>query len=143
MNNTVLVERSDHWVLPLRGRSVTQCRVDYAFTLLFTEPDASYEIRIEGPFVLSHAQGADVRIDPDDAPAARGPALALLHQTVESAVAHKDGGLELGFADGSHIHVPASGQYEPWDFLGPAKLRIVSTPGGELTIWKAEEREAS
>lgn len=33
MANTTVVERSDHWVLPLGGEVVIQCCYDYAFTI--------------------------------------------------------------------------------------------------------------
>jgi hypothetical protein len=126
-----LIETEDRWELPLGNRAVTQCRFDAAFTIVLDDPDGAVEIRIGEPFVLRAAHGDEVRLAPEDDPVAMGPALVVLRQAVESLVAFKDGRLELKFADGDVLCVPAGGDFEPWDVVGPAGLRIVSVPGRE------------
>lgn len=138
---TALVEATDHWELRLGGRSVTQCRFDYAFTLVLDDPDGAFEIRIGEPFTLSTAGGDEVALKPEGQPAAMGPALAVLRLAVERVVAFKDGRLELWFTDGGRLYAPAGEDFEPWDLVGPAGLRIVSLPGGELAIWSPKESD--
>jgi hypothetical protein len=45
---------------------------------------------------------------------------------------------EVSFADVSRIDVSASDDYEAWEFAGPSGLRMVSTPGGHLTVWQGD-----
>lgn len=138
------VEAADRWLVPVAGRSVTQCRLDYAFTLVVADESAgSFEIRIEQPFMVTSGAG-EVVLDPEGEPARMAPALGLLHQAIEQAVAFKDGRLELSFTDGGVLSVPVGEDYEAWNIVGPAGLRIVSLPGGELAIWSPErDRDGS
>lgn len=131
------VRDADAWRLPLDGLDVTQCRFDHAFTLLVSSGlDRSYEIRIEEAFVLT-AAGGTLTLDPSGAPTAMAPALRLSRQTVEQAIAHDDGRLELTFTDGAAIRVPGGTGYEAWTVAGTGGLRFISLPGGELAIWDA------
>lgn len=132
------VEAADRWLVPVAGRSVTQCRLDYAFTLVVADESAgSFEIRIEQPFVVT-SRGDEVVLDPEGEPARMAPALGLLRQDIEQAAAFKDGRLELSFTDGGVLSVPVGEDYEAWSIVGPAGLRIVSLPGGELAIWSPD-----
>jgi len=44
----------------------------------------------------------------------------------------------MSFADGSRVRVSASDDYEAWELAGPSGLRMVSTPGGDLTVWQGD-----
>ena len=138
MSDFQLAEEHDYWLLPLKGRSVTQCCVDYAFTIYLVEPDAAFSLRIEQPFVLHQANADAVTLDPEENVVALAPALAMFGLTVERGVAYKDGWLEVCFTDGSSIRVDADNYYEAWTLSGPAGLLVVSMPGGNLAIWLAE-----
>lgn len=61
MTSTSLLEQSDHWVLPLSGEVVVQCRYDYAFTLVVGESDPSFLIRISDKFAI-HLPGGSVGV---------------------------------------------------------------------------------
>jgi hypothetical protein len=133
-----LVEAADHWLVPMTGRTVTQCRLDYAFSLVVAdEPAGSFEVRIEQPFTVA-SHGDELTLDPEGDPVLMAPALRVLRQDVEQAIAFKDGRLELTFGDGAVLRVPVGEDHEPWNIVGPAGLRIVSLPGGELAIWSPE-----
>lgn len=140
---TALVEGTDRWELWLRERLVTQCRFDHAFTIILDHPNGALEIRIGEPFTISTARGDEVTLKPEAEPAAMGPALVVLRRIVERVLAFKDGRLELQFGDGGRLRVPAGEEFEAWDLVGPAGLRIVSLPRGELAIWKPEWRDAA
>jgi hypothetical protein len=36
------------------------------------------------------------------------------------------------------LRAPIGEDYESWNIVGPAGLRIVSLPGGELAIWSPD-----
>jgi hypothetical protein len=127
-----LVEAADRWLVPMAGRAVTQCRLDYAFSLVVA---GSFEVRIEQRFIVV-IHGEEVMLDPEDDPVQMAPALKVLRQIVKQTIAFKDGRLELTFGDGTVLRVPVGEDYEPWNIVGPAGLRIVSLPGGELAIWR-------
>ena len=143
MGSFGLLEADDLWVLPLAGRLVTQCRFDYAFTIIVGERENSFEIRIEEPFEFRVGGGQRVTLDPEAEPGAMGPALTVLHQTIDRAVAYKDGRLGVEFAGGGELRVPLGQRFEAWTLVGPTGLRIVSLPGGELAIWSPDESGAA
>lgn len=133
-----VVELGDRWLLPLMGRRMTQCCVDHAITLRFSEADGSFDVRIGEPFTI-HQAGEERVLQPEQDPTGLGPALSLLNQTVSEAVAFKDGRLELGFSNGAILKVPVGQDYEPWELVGPHGLRVVSLPGGELAVWRIRQ----
>ncbi len=138
MSSRELVEGADNWELPLEGREVTQCCVDYALTLILGEPDATFSLAIEQRFWFA-ANDCDAEMFvPESSPAALGPPLAVLHQSVKRAIAYKDGRLELEFSDGMRLRVPASEKFEAWNLVGPAGLRLVSLPSGGLAVWQPD-----
>ena len=116
---------------------VTQCGVDYGFTLVIMDGNDSLEVRIEQRFELALPSGT-VRFDPAGDPTMIGPALAVLHAAVNEVIAFENGRLVVSFADGRELCVPPNEDYEPWTLVGPDGLRIVSMPGGELAIWKPD-----
>jgi hypothetical protein len=140
MSSFEFAETPDRWGLALESHAVVQCRVDYAFTLVIDGPSDGLEVRIQQPFeLLSGADGeTPVRIDPNGDPSGLVPALGLWRAELVEALAFKDGRLELRFAEGERLHVPAGEKFEPWTLVGPAELRLVSMPGGDLAVWKPE-----
>jgi hypothetical protein len=121
--------------LPVGRAAVVQIRVDYALTLLLKRGDDAYEIRVEQAFEFTAADGTVVRADPEADPAGLGPVLACARTDVAAGNAFEDGRLELVFADGSVIRVPASEEFEAWEVAGPDGMRVVSGPGSKLTTW--------
>ncbi len=135
-----LNEAADRWELPLSGREVTRCYVDYAFTLVLGESDGSFYVTVEQPFSFSATREADeAMFVPEGPPAELGPALAVVRESIGRAVAYKDGRLEIEFVGGAALRVPVSQKFEAWNLVGPAGLRLVSLPGGELAVWKPED----
>lgn len=136
-----LIEQSDRWLLPITGGELAQCRFDYAVTLVI-DREGSFEVRIEQPFTLAAPNGEESSLDPEHDPGGAGRTLALLHERVTGAVAHKDGRLELEFESGAAIRVLGGGEFEPWNVVGPGGLRVVSVPDGGLTIWSDGDGES-
>jgi Family of unknown function (DUF6188) len=85
-----LVEAADRWLVPMAG-TVTQCRLDYAFSLVVADESAgSFEVRIEQPSAVS-SQDDEVLLDPEGDPVQMAPALRVLRREVEQAIAAKGG----------------------------------------------------
>ena len=138
MTSIHLVEDNGRWQLPLDKCSVTQCCVDYGVTLRLDHPAGHFELRIEQALDFVAADGAASTLDPEEDPTGLGPLLACTRTTVAAATAFHDGRLEISFADGSRVSVSASDDYEAWELAGPSGLRMVSTPGGDLTVWQGD-----
>jgi hypothetical protein len=130
-----LVEAEDRWVLPLSGRSVDRLCIDFAVTLMFS---GGLELRIEQPFVVQRADGSEVLLVPGGDPDRLGSVTMLARQTVVEAEAFKDGHLRISFSDGAILGAPADEGFEAWELVGPAGLRTVSLPGGELAVWRPD-----
>lgn len=128
-----LMKAGDRWVLPVAGQAVAQLCVDYAVTLRLQN---DVVVRIEQPFVITTETGEERLIVPERDVDRLAPVLILARSTVTEGAAFDDGHLELSFAGGARVSVPATEDYEPWEIVGPGGLRIVSVPGGELSVWR-------
>jgi Family of unknown function (DUF6188) len=138
MTSIHLTETDGRWPLPLGNCAVTQCCVDYGVTLRFDHPAGPFELRIEQSLDFVAADGTTYAVDPEDDPTGVGPLLACTRSTVTRATAFRDGRFAIEFADDSRLSVSASDDYEAWELAGPSGLRMVSTPGGDLTVWQGD-----
>ncbi len=70
-----LVEAADRWLVPMAGLTVTQCRLDYSFTLVLAGDDeGSFYVAIEEPFSVSMPGSSDeVALDPEGEPVQMAP----------------------------------------------------------------------
>lgn len=127
------VKAGDRWILPIMGQEVRQLCFDFAATLNL-ENDVS--VRIEQPFVITSRNAAESLIIPGGEINQLAPMLGLMRSVITQGLAFEDGHLELTFADGTSVLVPSTEDYEPWEIVGPQGLRIVSVPGGSLSIWQ-------
>jgi hypothetical protein len=137
-----LIEHDDYWVIPLAGKPVCRFQVDFQLTLEFFEPeDEETIVWISGRFKLE-LEGQEYELSAEEREKI-GPAFALFRQTVNSALAHKDGILEITFAGGGRLTVPANPNYEAWGVTGVRWLRVVCMPGGDLAVWSADPPDAN
>jgi hypothetical protein len=120
------------WRLPFANERVTWCCVDYAFSF---STQSQILVRIEQPFVYTSADGVEQLIVPEEDPVRLAPALAIARLSARDGFAYEDGHLEVTFSNSSTIGVPGTQDYEPWELTGPNGLKVVSVPGGELSIW--------
>jgi Family of unknown function (DUF6188) len=102
---------------------------------LFRDSKSGLDPRIEQPFVYTSARGVEHLIIPEGNPVQVAPVFAIARLSVREGLAYTDGRLELTFSDGSTIGVPGTQDCEPWELSGPDGLKVVSVPGGELSIW--------
>jgi hypothetical protein len=142
MTDLVLTERGDRWLLPVAGQQITRCCADYAAVLLLLENGV--EFSIEAEFLLILPTGQHHALNPEaDYGLALAPILGTRRRNVAQGAAFKDGRLVLDIDDGSRIEVPADHKYESWNLTGPGGLMIVSTPGGDLSIWSSRDSGTS
>ena len=117
--------QGDRWELPVDGVQVSECCVDFAVSIRLS-------IEVSVRIVYTTADGLDHLVVPEGDPVRLAPVLAVTRRTVRWGAAFKDGHLELHFDGGDLVSVPAAQDLESWELVGPAGLRIVSVPGGEL-----------
>ena len=109
-------ESDDAFEIAIEGLTVTQCRFDYAVTLVLDDGTTSFTIRIAEPFALRvGAGGTDAwSVDPEHRPPEGAPVLALLDLAAKRLLAIKDGRLQLSFDGDWSVEVPSGTHYEAW-----------------------------
>ena len=119
-------------MVPIGDGTVTQLRVDWAFTIVFQN---GVMIRIETQFSFVSV-GVQVECDPS-AQNSVAPLLALHGATANEAIVSKVGDLAIRFADGAEIQVPHHGHYEAFGISGPtgSDFKLFSLPGGEVSVF--------
>ena len=132
---TALVELDDRFILPLSGAHVLRCCIGWGVTFLLRVDHGTYELRINGPFLL-RVGSSEVRLVPEDDAQLLAPVLPLSRLEVLTAAALKDGSFDMEFSNGSAMSVMPDQRLEPWELSGPNGMLIVSTPGGELSVWE-------
>jgi hypothetical protein len=63
---------------------------------------------------------------------------ALTGQVVAVVMADDSGGLRVDLEGGARLLVPADPNYEAWTVAGPNGLKVVSLPGGGLSVWSPQ-----
>ena len=133
---TILTEHDDRWLLPFRGLVVTRITVDFAFGLTFGGVGA---VQISHTATLGRVNVAAspdrIEMNPEGRDVAAG--LALFGVEVVSAVAFKSGTLRIVFGDGHLLSVKPNAHQEAWTATGSDGMLIVSTPGGDLAVWRS------
>lgn len=119
--------------LRLKGKMVTRCCVDTGFVLVFHENKFHTEVRIGGHMEIEH-NGQSLSLS-GEKPNQAGQACILMGRTVDAAIGHKDGSLNINFTDGSIVTVPVDPHYEAWEASAHDGFMVVSRPGGGLAIW--------
>ncbi len=130
----------DHWIIDLKSGKVTQVCLDYALTLVVGDDVSgdTYEIRIEGPAHLHHQDGGSDTVDPASFPSGGTEAIRMLHKVVLQILVFKAGGLKLVLGGGLTLSAHASPEFEAWSVVGPGKLRLVSSAGGGVAVWRGQ-----
>jgi len=133
-----LIEEENRWILPLQQQEVTRCCIDDALSIDLLSEEGFSTIRIENRFLFRTKDHQTIMVSPEDQAVSLGPVFSVLHTTIDTAIAYKNGKLELRFSDGSSIEVESDQHYESWMINGKTGLQVVSIPGGNLSIWVAD-----
>lgn len=136
MSDIELIETDEHWTVSTENSQVTRVSFDWAVSLLIGSDKSSFEIRVQDELRLEAPDSSVVAIDPEGDIDQLAGALVLLRQPVAYLHALKNGDLEIGLADGRAVFVGASEEYEPWELTASGGTRVVSTPGGGISVWR-------
>ena len=135
--NYRLIEYDDYWLIPLQGGNLVRICIGYELRLeLMDQSSGQTAIWIGGKTRMEIA--GNVYDAEGDDPKTLGPAVLLWNQSLERAVAHKDGRLELTFRGGDSLYAYPLEKTESWGLTGQKWLRIVCMAGGELAVWQAD-----
>jgi Family of unknown function (DUF6188) len=135
----MMIKTDDHWILPIKGCTVSRILIDFRFGLELIEleePAGVTSFYIGCPFSYCDADGRTWILDPEGPRPALAPALALFGQAAERVVVHEGGKLEMAFNDGSILVVEPDPKYEAWEASGAWGL-VVARPGSGLAIWSS------
>ena len=112
------------------GQSVIAQDFGYSVALNFS---GGYEVRIETTVLLC-VDGVDHEITPG-AEIDTHHVAKLMGRVVAVAEADEGGELRIDFQDGARVLAAADEDYEAWTLAGPGGLKVVSGPGGGLSVW--------
>jgi hypothetical protein len=122
----------DAWEVPIAGWDVSLTTKDYSVSYVFTHIDSAVELSIESEYILTDING-NVRIlgtIPDTSLKKVDPGLVVERMTVFDM-----GNIEVNLSDGSVLQVASNENYEAWQIVESNGMKIVSLPGGKLSIW--------
>ena len=111
-----LIEEKESWIIPIEGRTVTRCYIDFAFGIELWTREDYFSIRIGGKFMYEDKNGQSL-LSPDD-PVALCPAVNVFNSQIVSAIAFKTGKLVVDFSNNARISVEADDKYEAWTLVG-------------------------
>ncbi|MBI4865386.1 MAG: hypothetical protein HY816_00400 [Candidatus Wallbacteria bacterium] len=134
---TLPAEELDRWILPLEGWAVERCAISEGFLVELKSGRQRGRLTVQGTFILKAGKGRSTMHH--SPPSSMAPALALLGKTVESAVAMKDGRLELKLSGATSISVKPDRSSEAWIVTVGDQLAVVCEPGGRVAVWVEDE----
>jgi hypothetical protein len=117
--------------LPFGGETVNRVIFDYALAL---EGSRDGLLRIERECEVA-VDGARAVVDPARPGEHAALLVALLHRTVEGAVAEDDGTLRVRFSGGAALTVRPAEADEAWAFANAHGVVAVCHAGGRLVTW--------
>ena len=130
-----LIELDDRWIFPIENLTVTQLRIDYSLVIsLWVSQELFFNVAIEAPFQFINHNKETIKVTPETSEGVCS-ILDILDATVQSAIAFKNGALELVFQNGCRIIAKPDYMYEAWNIAGPAGLLFVCKPSGEVESW--------
>lgn len=112
---------------------VSRCSFDWAVTWVITTESGEIEIRVEQPFLFGRRN--PVLLEPVGDPVHLVPVLSTVRDSIVRIEAFADGRLELEFGAGAVVAVAPSEEFEAWTVTGPGDVKLVSIPGGGVTVW--------
>lgn len=120
--------------LQIGEETVDQIIIDYQVTLKLS---GGAHVTLESAFSINQPDGTTITIIPGDTKDPLGRVLELHNRSVSQGIV-SNGTLRVEFTDGVLLECPPDQQFEAWSLFSPVGgiERIISTPGGELSIWR-------
>jgi Family of unknown function (DUF6188) len=128
----MLSKVDDWWSLDLRGYQVTQCLVDFAFSIRLHAGGKGFAesvfLRIDVPFICE-INSETFSLDAEKRRDELGPALRLFQRVASDAQISERGDLRFSFVDGAYLIAAPDMSYEAWNLSGPFGI-LIALPGG-------------
>jgi hypothetical protein len=102
------------------------------------EFSGGYEVQIESRFTIRTPDGDHALVAGKDTDAAATVLDALTGRLVTVATADDAGGLRIDLDGGARVRAEAGPDYEAWTVAGPDGMKVVSLPGGGLSVWSSQ-----
>jgi len=118
----------------IKGQILERIHFGYVLQLTFSD---GYGIQAGTSIVLNTPAGATV-IEPgvdDDS----SPLVALIGERVLDLVANESGALDVQFTGDARLHIEPDSRFEAWTLFGPKQLKVVSLPGGGISVWSPRD----
>jgi hypothetical protein len=135
-----LHEQQFGWRLKLDDCRITRLQIDYRLGLDLSDAKETMSLIIETPCIL-HIGGASHDLVPDDV-TSLGPGLRLFNVEVAAVEIKRTGVLTVFLGDRGHLEVPPHEKYESWQLSLLGRFLLVGGPGGAVSIFLENEREA-
>jgi Family of unknown function (DUF6188)/SecD/SecF GG Motif len=119
----------------LTGQTLTKPDVGFTVRLDFT---GGYEVQVETRFTVRIFDGDRAIVPGADTEAATTALAALAGRVVTVATADDSGGLRIDLEGGARVLAEADPDYEAWTAAGPGGMKVVSLPGGGLSVWSSQ-----
>jgi hypothetical protein len=122
--------------LGLAGQKLIGNDAGYTVRLEFS---GGYEVRVETAFTLRTPDGDHQVVPAEDVQAAAAMLGVLTGRAVTVSTADDAGGLRIDLDGGVRVLVEADPAYEAWTVAGPGGMKVVSLPGGGLSVWSSQD----
>ena len=121
--------------LGLTGQKLTKFDLGFTVRLEFS---GGYDVQVETRFTVRTPEGDRPVVPGEDTDAASTVLGALAGRVVTVATADDAGGLRIDFDGGARVLAEADPDYEAWTVAGLGGMKVVSLPGGGLSVWSSQ-----
>ena len=129
------------WTISLEDGQVYMIQIDFRLGLLIVEDQDDVQIHIGQPCRLKNG-ATEVLLVPNKT-TSLAAILPYFWAHVDAIRMGKDGSLRIAFRQGASLDVGPHPEYEAWEAgcrVQNQGYRIVSTPGGEISIFGGESK---
>jgi hypothetical protein len=121
--------RTGPWQLPIAGYVVSRLVFGPDVDLVLDGPTEMVSVGLSDCTELLEPSGARLQLSPRGDWTELAAVLHLIGDSVSSAIASDELGLQIAFTSGSRLTTPPSPTVETWEVTGES-YKLVGTPGG-------------
>jgi hypothetical protein len=120
--------------LSLAGFSATLSSTEWMTEIRFDGADRQeFMLQIESPLILKPHEKQSMVLKPSDY--SRHLAKTLASGPLDMWI-NENGSIDVSFADKTLLYVAPSEDFEAWNLTGSDGIKIVSLPGGQISVWE-------
>jgi hypothetical protein len=121
--------------LGFTGQKLIKSDVGFTARLLFS---GCHEVHVETRFTVRSLDGDHLVVAGEEIESAVTVLDGLTGLAVTVSTADDSGGLRIDFEGGARLLAEADPKYEAWTVAGPGGMKVVSVPGGGLSVWSSQ-----